>query len=252
MGYQTDFYGKLRFNRKLDESELGWIQEVIHGPRCYSSRIRSEYIDTHLANWDNERDNAQMDLECDRDLRSKGFVVTEGSSYADLTVSNDRDGLGYRSEKSYDLVSGVNFIIANARVRIPDFGLRGSLFASTEFEPHQWLLKINSEGRAEQVPCRLTDLPVADQTIFRKERNRKWLQWSQRCALIRLSDRHKIIYAGFERHCRVKYGDGCADPRNGFLKAADAVCFGVIKVASRVQGRISHERFRLKHGRSTN
>jgi hypothetical protein len=36
--------------------------------------------------------------------------------------------------------------------------------------------------------------------------------------------------------------------RNGFLKAADAVCFGVIVVASRIQGRIAHERFRLTHG----
>jgi hypothetical protein len=47
------------------------------------------------------------------------------------------------------LVEAVNFIIANGRQRIPDFGLKGSMFAETEFAPYHWLLKIDrTDGRS--------------------------------------------------------------------------------------------------------
>jgi hypothetical protein len=48
--------------------------------------------------------------------------------------------------------------IAEIRREIPDFGLRGSLFSDTESEPYYWLLKINVEAGAEQIPCAFTKL----------------------------------------------------------------------------------------------
>jgi hypothetical protein len=44
-----------------------------------------------------------------------------------LRINKAKSGLIYRSEKTYDMVAGVNFIIANGRDRIPGFGLRGEL-----------------------------------------------------------------------------------------------------------------------------
>ena len=83
--------------------------------------------------------------------KTQGFIVGEGLSAnyaAHLRVSDDRRGLVYCCEKTYDMVSGVNFIIANARMRIPDFRLTGELAAHTEFEPYGWFVKIGGDGMA--------------------------------------------------------------------------------------------------------
>jgi hypothetical protein len=59
-------------------------------------------------------------------------------------------------QKTYSMVEAVNFILANGRARIPDFGLTGSLFAETEFRPYHWLVKIGPDGWAMQQRCRMT------------------------------------------------------------------------------------------------
>jgi len=53
------------------------------------------------------------------------------------------------------MVEGLNFIIANARRKIPDFGLTGSMHACTEFAPYNWDIKIGKDGWAKQVPIKL-------------------------------------------------------------------------------------------------
>jgi hypothetical protein len=68
------------------------------------------------------------------------------------------EGISYASEKTYDMVGLLNSITADARKNIPDFGLKGSLFARTEFEPYHWLVKINNDGVAEQVLCEMREL----------------------------------------------------------------------------------------------
>jgi hypothetical protein len=78
----------------------------------------------------------------------------------------EKDGLVYASEKSDDLVPGINCIIANARQLMPDFGLREQLYAETEFEPYRWILKINDQGWAEHVPCVFKDLPAEGKMII--------------------------------------------------------------------------------------
>jgi hypothetical protein len=81
--------------------------------------------------------------------RMSGFIVGDGLSAiyaADLRLSDDRRGLVYASEKTYDMIAGVNFIIVNARTRIPDFRLQGTMAADTEFKPYIWFVKIGKDG----------------------------------------------------------------------------------------------------------
>jgi hypothetical protein len=78
------------------------------------------------------------------------------------------NGLVYCSEKSYEMVESVNFVIANARRKIPDFGLKGALRAVTEFEPHLWWLKIADDGWARQV--KFTD---AERQVYAAEQDRQ-------------------------------------------------------------------------------
>ena len=80
-------------------------------------------------------------------------------------MSDDGRGLVYRSEKTYDIVAGINFIIVNARTRVPDFGLTGMLTADTEFEPYHWFVKIGSDGMA------YAEDPAPDRRIARAFRS---------------------------------------------------------------------------------
>ena len=157
MGAYTHFYGKLRFATMLSAEELEWLERVMAAPGHYSARASSEYweiFQREMRKWDNELDNARMREYCDKLMAADGFVRMTGMSYAaDMRMSDEKDGLVYAGEKSYDFISGINFIIANARNRIPDFGLKGSLYANTEFEPYDWLVKINDEGWAYQEKC---------------------------------------------------------------------------------------------------
>ena len=93
-----------------------------------------------------------------RRAQLQGFIAPKGwpGSSIDLCIAADGRGLQYCAEKTYTMVEAVNFIIANSRARNPDFGLRGSLFAETEFAPYHWLGKIGPDGWAVQQPCRIT------------------------------------------------------------------------------------------------
>ena len=161
MGYYTNFYGKLKFTRKLMGVELAWVNTVMREPSEIATRTRRLYMDARKSgDWDNDRDNARMQQSVVHEMKAAGYILTwSGQDDAgDMCIAPGKNGLIYTAEKPYDLVSGVNFIVTNARRKIPDFGLQGSLFAQTEFEPYTWLLKINEQGWAEQVPCRMAPL----------------------------------------------------------------------------------------------
>ena len=161
MGYETVFYGKLRFTRRYGEEELARVRRILEEPRLIGKETCSAYLDARLKNnWDNDRDNRLMGEAVLAAVKAAGFEVTNGNGYRahDLRITRDGMGLEYCSEKSYDLIDSVNFIIENGRKFIPGFKLSGSLFASTEFEPYHWLLKIGSDGFAHQEPCRMIDL----------------------------------------------------------------------------------------------
>jgi hypothetical protein len=166
MGYDTDFYGRLNFTRRLTREELDEVDRILRAGQYDEDQPEIEEV-------------IQREAERERVKRGGGPLVFVGSANAitraqlrgcvvgpelssanaaALRITDDGKGLEYCAEKSDEMVEAVNFIIANARRKIPDFGLKGSLFADTEFEPYHWLLKINSDGWAEQAPCRMTSL----------------------------------------------------------------------------------------------
>ena len=191
MGYETHFYGKLEFTRQLTREELSTLDKIINAAFLATAEI-NEAIDrqAHVMRVI-ERDGSGplvFDPRAGANLRAsfQNLIVDEGLSphdAASLYITDDRTGLRYGSEKTYDMVGGVNFIIANGREKIPGFGLKGRLFADTEFEPYTWLVRINEQGWAEQVPCKMEDLPPEDQQKYKEEieaQRRAWIAGCER------------------------------------------------------------------------
>jgi hypothetical protein len=207
MGYYTKFYGKLCFTRKLTAEELSTLDKIIraarHGDREVSEALQRQAEATRAI----ERDGngaLVFDPHEGANLRAgfQNLITGDGLSpqYARaLRINDDKSGLVYCAEKTYDMVAGVNFIIANGRARIPGFGLKGSLFASTEFKPYYWLVKINDEGWAYQKKCRHEALWDHDKKAFLEGLEAE-LCW------------------------RRKEAKRAEDPRRAFRRAVDAAC----------------------------
>jgi hypothetical protein len=87
-----------------------------------------------------------------RELRLVHDAIEAGLTNYDLALSDDRCGLVYFSEKSYNLVRTINDFVAAMRAEIPDFGLKGELCACTEFAPYYWFVRIR-DGKAYQDPA---------------------------------------------------------------------------------------------------
>ena len=154
MGHFTYYTGRLDFTRPLNRAELDWIEKII----CAGSGFRaaSKEIEAIL---DKEREEARqrgnkalffnMPAEAARRAELQGFIAPKGNpGCIDYVLTDDMRGLKYCDGE------GLNFIIANARRKIPDFGLTGSIHASTEFAPYNWHIKIGKDGWAKQVPVR--------------------------------------------------------------------------------------------------
>jgi hypothetical protein len=171
MGYETRFYGRLNFSRELSKSELAWIEEIINAQHAEITP-RMERI----LHWERQARRFRFFLqrgfrlgptiidgpnETSRQMDLFGFIAPKGApGYIDYVITEDRKGLQYAdTEKSYTMIEPLNFIIANARRRIPDFGLTGQMTAVTEFAPYHWTIQIGKDGWAKQVP---SGEPVAE------------------------------------------------------------------------------------------
>lgn len=146
MGYSTYFHGMLEFTRPMTADELAWIDRVTKAGDTWTDEIRKTVWERKIISGP---EVAAMTAE------AGGFIMGEGLSagYAShLRISDDRRGLVECCEKTYDMIGGLNFIIVNARSRIPDFGLKGMLAADTEFEPHLWFVTIGKDGMAYGEP----------------------------------------------------------------------------------------------------
>jgi hypothetical protein len=214
MGRYADFYGKLEFNRPLTDEELLTLNRILGAGRTSSPEIR-QTITRNAEQRRAARGGGPLwfDAGTTAEIAAsmQGFISGKGLSpdyAADLRITDDRSGLVHCSEKTYDMVAGVNFIIANARREIPAFGLKGYLFGKTEFEPYEWLVTINRDGRAEPMPCRLEALPLEEQREINEDKERRWRKREQSY-----------------RELKEKYGDDVEDEeeqepplRAGFLK----------------------------------
>jgi hypothetical protein len=120
MGYQTNFTGELKFNRQMTPLELAWIE------KCMGFDLPHNF---------------------------EGYIYPHGKPhYVQLEVTKSGTGIQWDgSEKFYDAVQAVNFVIDNARREIPDFSLSGQLEARGEDIGDHWFLKIGVDGFAECV-----------------------------------------------------------------------------------------------------
>ena len=154
MGYSTHFHGKLEFTRPMRRNELVWIDQVTQAGLHWTDEARAAIWEKAAAEREARGGGPTIisgPEASELAAGMTGFITGEGLSagYAsDLRISNDARGFVYCSEKTYDMVAGVNFIIVNTRTKIPDFGLKGMLAADTEFEPYLWFVKIGKDGMA--------------------------------------------------------------------------------------------------------
>jgi hypothetical protein len=123
MGYYTHYYGKLEFTRRLTLEELATLERIINVGREHGDVI-------------GEAAKAQAEAIRAIDRDGKGPLVFDPYAIANLCaafsnlitgealnphdasslrITDDGMGLRYCSEKTYDMIGGLNFIIANAR-----------------------------------------------------------------------------------------------------------------------------------------
>lgn len=122
MGYTTEYYGKLRFDYDVTIGDLRYLREFLG-------------IDTRCANVALPNNRFFKDLP----------------AYIDLIITDDFSGLMWNyAEKSYDMVTQVNYIIEVMKERNPDFKLSGYFDCQGEDKLDRWILKIGKDGYAEK------------------------------------------------------------------------------------------------------
>ncbi len=125
MGYTTQFDGSLKFNREMTEPELAFIKSMFWLEGDYSAPWIHPHGKPH---------------------------------YIQLELTKDNDGIQWDgSEKFYDAVEAVNFIIDNAKRQITDFALSGQLLAQGEEVGDIWRLKIDGDGFAKRVNVKVIE-----------------------------------------------------------------------------------------------
>lgn len=111
MGYNTEFRGELKFTKELTGSQLAVLSSYL-GEDC---RNHPEW----------------------------GRSI--GNYYVNLSLLPGFDGLEWDgSEKTYEMVEIVNFIIDKMMEIMPDFGLTGKLLAQGEDIDDRWELIIKN------------------------------------------------------------------------------------------------------------
>ena len=119
MGYNTEFKGVLKFKH---DPTVGQIKKLktYFGEDC--------------------RDHPE-------------WVEAKGMTYIDYRVTQDMDGIEWddNTEKSYEMVEKLNFVINEMRKEYPNFDLEGELFAQGEDIGDVWYLRM-VDGQAMEVP----------------------------------------------------------------------------------------------------
>jgi hypothetical protein len=171
MGYATYFYGKLEFTRRLTRAEILWIERILSAGTGTSDPKVEANLEREVtaATAPGHAQIFSMPHITSRRAELQGFIAPKGEpGHIDYQISDDKRGLEYPdTEKSYSMIEGLNFIIANARLRIPDFGLKGEMCAYTEFKPYTWYIRIGEDGWAYQAPT------TEDDFISFRRRHRK-------------------------------------------------------------------------------
>lgn len=139
MGYSTSFSGNLIFAKELKASELSELNKFLEE----DCRDHPEWGNTNL-------------------------------TYIDLKLNNDFNGLEWNgSEKTYDLVEKVNFVIDKMQNKCPDFELTGELLAQGEEVGDIWRLVMeNNVAYARKIDLshkKKITCPHCDKEFFLEE-----------------------------------------------------------------------------------
>lgn len=117
MGYSTEFKGSLQFTRELTASELAKLNTIL-GEDC---RDHPEW--------------GPNDLD-----------------YINLKLTEDFGGIEWDgAEKTYDMASLVNVVLVEMRKEVPDFGLKGMIFAQGDDAEDRWELHTKDYGGAVKI-----------------------------------------------------------------------------------------------------
>lgn len=127
MGYDTTFTGALFFTRELMASELAILRNFLD----VDCRDHPE--------WEYDKDKSDL-------------------TYIDLNFNDDFTGLCWNeAEKSYDMVAKINLVIRNVKKKIPDFELRGVMYARGEEVGDVWKIVFDETGKAVSKEIPLED-----------------------------------------------------------------------------------------------
>jgi hypothetical protein len=126
MGYTTNFQGALKFKKELTVPELAYMQKFLG---------------------EDLRDSPElMKLTPQKDGE-----ITNCQYCIDLEVTKNYDGLQWDgAEKSYNMETQVNFLIALMKKKYPGFGLTGYMNAQGEDIEDRWRLEMQ-DGKAVKV-----------------------------------------------------------------------------------------------------
>jgi len=120
MGYNTIFKGTLKFTTELTAGQLAHLKGM-----------------------------------CDEDFRDHPEWESPdetGFYYVDIKITDDFSGIAWQdeTEKTYNMVGIVNFVIAEMKKIVSDFGLEGELQAQGEDVEDRWILKM-VDGKAVKI-----------------------------------------------------------------------------------------------------
>jgi len=144
MGYSTQFDGVLKFTQPLTLEQAREI-ESLEGEDIRDSKI----IQTSL-------------------IKSLEILKNQGWNYIDLQLADNDSGIEWNgSEKSYDMVGQVNYLLAHMRSKWPEFGLSGEMLAQGDEIGDVWKLVIRTDWPSrKRLPSRMTESVVPSVDIF--------------------------------------------------------------------------------------
>ena len=122
MGYTTNYKGELKFNYDITVSDIRYLQQFLD-------------IDTRCADVTLPNNQFFKDLP----------------AYIDLEITSGFSGLKWTgAEKSYDMVTQVNYIIEIMKAQNPNFKLSGYFDCQGEDKRDVWILQICDDGYAHK------------------------------------------------------------------------------------------------------
>lgn len=121
MGYNTDFYGELKFTSPVTKAQIVELNKLLGA----DIRDHKDWV---------------AFIEKDKAFTRKDLT------WINLEFSLDTEGLCWDcGEKTYDMEDKILFIIKWMRRKWPKFGLKGELMARGDEEGDNWLLRVNGD-----------------------------------------------------------------------------------------------------------